>query len=71
MAAGFVDGSPITASDRHVQVISEGGEWLSLSSEDGTILDRGVLKITDPVYRAIPLGTTGTFVMTVDLMRFN
>ena len=64
-AAGFVDGvATITASDRHVQVISEGGEWLSLSSEDGSILDRGVLKITDPVYRAIPLGTTGTFVMT-------
>ena len=60
MAAGFVDGvATITASDRHVQVISEGGEWLSLSSEDGTILDRGVLKITDPVYRAIPLEQQG------------
>tara|TARA_B100000900_G_scaffold416216_1_gene450172 strand:+ start:5965 stop:6906 length:942 start_codon:yes stop_codon:yes gene_type:complete len=64
-AAGFVDGvATITASDRHVQIISEGGEWLSLSSEDGTILNRGVLEITDPVYRAVPLGATGIFVMT-------
>ena len=64
-AAGFVDGvATITASDRHVHIISEGGEWLSVSSEDGTILNRGVLEITDPVYRAVHLDATGTFVMT-------
>jgi len=64
-AAGFLDGvATITAGGGFVQIISEGGEWLSLSSEDGTILNRGVLQITDPVYRAIPLGPKGTFVMT-------
>ena len=65
VGAGLIDGiASITTNEGFAQIISEGGEWLMLSLGEGALSRRGFLQISDPVYRAAPLGARGTLVMT-------
>lgn len=54
----------ILITESGVLAISEGGEWILLSAEEGIELDRGFLDLRDPVYRAVYSSKLGTMVMT-------
>ena len=54
----------ILITESGVLVISEGGEWILLSTEEGIELDRGFIDLRDPVNRAVYSSKLGTMVMT-------
>ena len=54
----------ILITESGVLVISEGGEWILLSAEEGIELDRGFIDLRDPVNRAVYSSKLGTMVMT-------
>ena len=65
MGSGISDRVATMCFSHHgFNVLSEGGEWLRLSSENGEILSQGTLKVRDPVYRASDLGDHGIMIMT-------
>ena len=54
----------ILITESGILVISEGGEWILLSDEDGAELDRGILNLRNPVNHAVHSGDLGIIVMT-------
>ena len=54
----------ILITDSGVLLLSEGGEWILLSTEEGVELDRGFLDLKNPVNRAVYSRELGTMVMT-------
>jgi len=54
----------ILITESGVLLLSEGGEWILLSAEEGAELDRGFLDLRNPVNRAVHSSELGTMVMT-------
>ena len=54
----------ILITESGVLIVSEGGEWILLSTEEGIELDRGFLDLRDSVNRAVYSSKLGTMVMT-------
>ena len=54
----------ILITESGVLLLSEGGEWILLSAEEGVELDRGFLDLRNPVNRAVYSSELGTMVMT-------
>lgn len=54
----------ILITESGVLLLSEGGEWILLSAEEGVELDRGFLDLRNPINRAVHSSELGTMVMT-------